>query len=45
MYADPEVYANDVVFVGESGGRRLFSSIIQSGALLTAPLVAILQRR
>lgn len=42
MYADPEVYANDVVTVGESGGRRVFQSVIQGSALLTAPLVAIL---
>jgi polysaccharide export outer membrane protein len=41
-YADPEVYANDVVTVGESNGRRLFQAAIQAGALLTAPLVTIL---
>lgn len=42
LYADPEVYANDVVYVGESGGRRVFDAVIRSSALLTAPLVAIL---
>lgn len=42
IYADPELFPNDVVIVGESSGRRLFSDILSSGALLTAPLVAIL---
>lgn len=42
IYADPEIYANDIVFVGESGGRRLFQAVIQGGALLTGPLIAIL---
>lgn len=42
LYADPEIYANDIVYVGESGGRRVFQLLVQSGALLTAPLVAIL---
>lgn len=42
IYADPEIYANDVVYVGESGGRRLFQVFIQGGALLTGPLIAIL---
>lgn len=42
IYPDPELFSNDVVMVGESGGRRLFSDLLSSGALLTAPLVAIL---
>ena len=42
LYADPEVFANDVVYVGESGGRRVFQAVIQSSGLLTAPLIAIL---
>lgn len=45
IYPDPEVYANDVVSVGESNGRRIFQAVIQGGALLTAPVVAILSRR
>ena len=44
MYPDPEIYSNDVVYVGESGGRRAFQALIQGGALLTAPLVAILNK-
>ena len=41
-YADPEVFANDVVYVGESGRARLFQALTASGALLTAPLVTVL---
>lgn len=43
MYADPEVYANDVIYVGESGRARTFQAIIQGSALLSVPLIALLQ--
>jgi len=43
-YDDPPLFADDVVVVGESQGRRLFQSIVQAGALVTAPIVALLQR-
>ena len=43
MYGDPEVFTNDIVLVGESGGRRAIQNLIASGALLTGPLIAILQ--
>ena len=42
IYADPDIFPNDIVYVGDSPGRRLFQSAVQSGALLTAPLIAIL---
>lgn len=45
IYPDPEVYANDVVSVGESNGRRIFQAVIQGGALLTAPVIALISRR
>lgn len=44
IYGDPEIYANDVVVVGDSPQRRLFRDILQASPLLTAPLIAILQR-
>ncbi|MGI4730135.1 MAG: polysaccharide biosynthesis/export family protein [Janthinobacterium lividum] len=44
QYSDPEVYANDVVSVGETNSRRLFQYAVQAGALLVAPLVTILNR-
>lgn len=43
LYPDPEVYANDVISVGDSGTQRAFKDLLTSGAVLTAPLVAILQ--
>jgi polysaccharide biosynthesis/export protein len=42
-YPDPEVFANDVVVVGDSPGRRLFQSFIQLTPLLASPIVAVLQ--
>ena len=43
IYADPEVFANDVVEVGESSGRRLFRDVISGSGLIVAPIVALLQ--
>lgn len=42
-YRDPQIYPNDVVYIGESRGRRLFSDIIASSALLTAPIIALVR--
>lgn len=42
-FADPELYANDVVTVGESTSRRLFQTLVQAGAILVGPAIAILQ--
>ncbi len=42
LYEDPEIFGNDVIYVGESASSRLFATALQSGALLSAPLVAIL---
>lgn len=43
IYADPEIYAGDVVVVGESNSRRLFRDILAATPLLTAPIIALLQ--
>ncbi len=43
MYPDPEIYANDVILVGESRARRIFQSIVQASPLLTAPIIALLR--
>lgn len=40
--ADPEIYANDVVVVGESRARRVFKDLLQASPLLTSPLIAVL---
>jgi polysaccharide biosynthesis/export protein len=44
-YDDPEVFANDVVVVGDSNGRRLFKDALQIVPLLTTPLILLLQNR
>ena len=41
--ADPELYANDVVTVAETSSRRLFQTLLQAGAVLAGPAIAILQ--
>uniref|UniRef100_UPI0025E8AD85 polysaccharide biosynthesis/export family protein n=1 Tax=Sphingomonas sp. TaxID=28214 RepID=UPI0025E8AD85 len=43
-YADPEVYANDVVVVGDSPARRLFRNLLAASPLLTTPLVILSNR-
>ncbi|WP_332818652.1 polysaccharide biosynthesis/export family protein [Sphingopyxis sp.] len=42
-YADPQVYARDVIVVGDSPARRLLRDIIQGSALITTPIVALIQ--
>lgn len=42
-YSDPEVFANDVVIVGDSTARRLFKDALQLIPLLTTPLIIALQ--
>lgn len=43
LYADPEIYANDLIVVGDSPQRRLFRDFIGVAPLLAAPLIAVLQ--
>lgn len=42
-YADPEVFAGDIVMVGESRGRRLFKDVLQALPVLTGPLIVALK--
>lgn len=42
-YDDPEVFANDIVVVGESGSRRLFQNFLTTASLLVTPIVILLQ--
>ncbi len=44
-YADPEIFADDVVVVGDTPSRRWLQSALQAGTILVGPLVAILQNR
>ena len=43
-YDDPEVFANDVVIVGNSEARRLFTDGLQVLPLLTTPLILLFRR-
>ena len=44
-YSDPEVFANDVVVVGDSQARRLFKDFLAIVPLISTPLVVALQSR
>ena len=44
-YPDPEVFANDVVAVGDSPARRAFRDLINAASLITTPLIILLQNR
>jgi polysaccharide export outer membrane protein len=43
QYADPQLYANDVVIVGDSPKRRMFRDILSAAPLLTTPLIILFQ--
>jgi polysaccharide biosynthesis/export protein len=43
-YPDPEVFANDVVVVGDSKARRMFKDVLSVVPLLTAPLLVAIQK-
>lgn len=43
-YPDPEIYAGDVVMVGESRGRRLFKDILSVMPALVTPIVIAVDR-
>jgi polysaccharide export outer membrane protein len=42
-YADPEVFANDIVIVGDSPARRKFKDILAATPALLSPLVLLTQ--
>ncbi|MBX3565285.1 MAG: polysaccharide export protein [Sphingomonas sp.] len=42
-YPDPEIFANDVVVVGDSKARRIFKDFLGIVPLLTTPLIVALQ--
>jgi polysaccharide export outer membrane protein len=41
-YADPDIFANDVVVVGDNHARRLFKDYLTTGSLLAGPLILLL---
>ncbi len=42
-YLDPEIYANDVVVVGDSQSRRMFKDLLTVFSTLAYPIIAIIQ--
>jgi polysaccharide export outer membrane protein len=44
LYADPKIFANDVIVVGDSKSRRMFQQFLQVAPLLTTPLILGLER-
>lgn len=44
-YPDPDIYANDVIVVGESRARRIFKDVLQIVPLLSTPVIVAIQGR
>lgn len=44
VYEDPEIFANDVIVVGNSPGRQIFRDLLQVVPVLSYVAVAILQK-
>jgi len=43
-YEDPQIFANDVVVVGNSQARRIFKDVLQAAPLITTPLIYLINR-
>lgn len=43
-YSDPKIYANDIVVVGDSPGRRRFRELMGASSLLATPLIALVNQ-
>ena len=43
QYTDPEVFANDIVIVGDSPSRRIFQFALQALPAITTPIILLLQ--
>lgn len=41
LYRDPDIYANDIVVVGDSMARRVFKDVLQAAPLITTPIIAL----
>lgn len=41
-YPDPALYAQDIVVVGDSPGRRLFARLVGASTLITGPIIALI---
>jgi len=43
VYADPQIYANDVIVVGDSKAKRMFQQFLQVAPLMTTPVILVLE--
>lgn len=44
MYEDPEIFSNDIVYVGDSQARRIFRDLVTAAPLITTPLIYLITR-
>jgi polysaccharide export outer membrane protein len=44
LYPDPNIYANDVIIVGDSTQRRMFQQFLQVTPLLSTPVILLLEK-
>lgn len=44
MYDDPEIFSNDIIYVGDSQARRLFRDVITAAPLITTPLIYLINQ-
>lgn len=45
QYADPDIFRDDIIVVGDSPARRLFRDVVSVSPLLAAPIIAVVQNR
>ncbi|MCZ8295323.1 MAG: polysaccharide export protein [Rhodobacteraceae bacterium] len=43
-YADPEIYPNDVIMIGDNNARRVFKDVLTTFSLVSGPLVIAIDR-
>lgn len=44
MFEDPEIFSNDVIYVGDDQARRLFRDLVTASPLITTPLIYLINR-
>ena len=43
VFDDPEIFSNDIIYIGDSQARRLFRDIITAAPLITTPIIVLLR--
>lgn len=43
MYEDPEIFSNDVIYIGDNEARRLFRDVIAAAPLITTPILFLIR--